>query len=121
MKSCSEQQFVPAALVLTRIISMPSQTLICLDIGHKSIAAENNLQNRIVFLNAPELKCLSQSEEHLVVESPLNHCYKIGDVLYGLPVHICPTVALYERATVVKNNNANMEWKIVARDKKISL
>ena len=117
---CPEQPFHPAALVISRIISMPAKNIICLDLGHKSVASENELANRVVFLNAPELKFVGQSEEHLVVEAPENHAYKIGDVLYGLPVHICPTVALYERALVVKNNDVIEEWKIIARDRKIN-
>lgn len=121
LNSCKEQSFIPAALVISRIISLPSDTKMCLDLGHKSIAAENALDKRVYFLNAPELKFISQSEEHLVVEAPSNHSYKIGDVLYGLPFHICPTVALYERAVVIENNKVTAEWKIIARDRKINI
>ena len=119
--SLEEQHFLTAALVITRIISLPGKRKLCLDLGHKSIAAENNLENRVYFLNAPELKFISQSEEHLVVEAPADHSYKVGDVFYGLPVHICPTVALYERALVIENNEVTTEWKMIARDRKISL
>jgi hypothetical protein len=42
-------------------------------------------------------------------------------VLYGLPYHICPTVALYERAMVIENNKVSAEWKIIARDRKINV
>ena len=119
--SCKEQSFIPAALVISRIISLPSETKLCLDLGHKSVASENVLGNRIYFFNAPELKFVSQSEEHLVVEASSGHSYKIGDVLYGLPFHICPTVALYERAFVIENNKVTTEWKIIARDRKINV
>ncbi len=119
--SFEEQHFLPAALVITRIISFPGDRKLCLDLGHKSVAAENSLDKRVYFLNAPELKFISQSEEHLVVETPSDHSYKIGDVLYGLPVHICPTVALYERAYVIENNEVTGEWKTIARDRKINI
>jgi len=119
--SLPEQHFRPAALVITRVISLPGETKICLDLGHKSIAAENELQRRVWFINAPELKFISQSEEHLVVEAGMNHHYKIGDVLYGMPIHICPTCALYERALLVENHIAAGEWKIIARDRKINI
>ncbi len=118
---CSEQHFLPAALVISRVISMPDETKLCLDLGHKSISAENELSKRVHFLNAPELKFISQSEEHLVVETDAGHSYKLGDVLYGLPFHICPTCALYERAQIVENNEATREWKIIARDRKINI
>jgi D-serine deaminase-like pyridoxal phosphate-dependent protein len=118
---CSEQPFATAALVISRIISLPDTTKLCLDLGHKSISAENELHKRVYFLNAPELKFVSQSEEHLVAEANAGHSYKIGDVLYGLPFHICPTCALYERALIAENNEITGEWEIIARDKKISI
>jgi len=120
-QSCKEQQFLTAALVISRVISLPGETKICLDLGHKSIASENELPNRVFFLNAPDLKFISQSEEHLVAEAPVGHNYKPGDVLYGLPFHICPTVALYERALVIENKLVCDEWKTIARDRKITI
>ncbi|MCW3108564.1 MAG: family PLP-dependent enzyme, partial [Segetibacter sp.] len=102
--TCEEQPFVTAALVISRIISLPAKNTFCLDLGHKSIASENELSKRVYFLNAPELKFVGHSEEHLVAEAPEGHSYKPGDVLYGLPYHICPTCALYERALVVENS-----------------
>jgi D-serine deaminase-like pyridoxal phosphate-dependent protein len=115
----SEQKFFPAALIITRIISLPDETKVCLDLGYKSIASENNLNRRVRFLNAPDLKVISQSEEHLVLEGEKNHSWKIGDILYGLPMHICPTCALYESALIVENGKMKGSWKIIARDKKI--
>lgn len=118
---CKEQPVAPAALVISRVISLPDSTKICTDLGHKSIASENILTNRVHFLNAPELKPVSQSEEHLVLEAGEGHGYKVGDVLYGLPFHICPTVALYERVNTVQEGKVNGEWKVIARDRKIEV
>jgi D-threonine aldolase len=118
---CPEQSFVPAAILLTRVISLPDPTKICLDLGHKSVAAENELSRRVFFINAPDLKPIGQSEEHLVTEAGQDHPYKIGDLLYGIPMHVCPSVALYERAACVENNRVTGEWKIIARDRKINL
>lgn len=116
-----EQPFTPAALVISRVISLPDATKLCLDVGHKSISAESDLRHRISFLNAPELLPISQSEEHLVVEAGEGHPYQIGDVLYGLPYHICPTIALYERARTVENRNVTGEWLTIARDRMITV
>jgi D-serine deaminase-like pyridoxal phosphate-dependent protein len=121
MDMCPEQNFLPAALLITRVISLPGGAKICLDLGHKSVAAENELAKRVYFLNAPGLKFISQSEEHLVAEAGNNHSYNIGDVLFGIPFHICPTVALYENAFTVENGKLSGEWKIIARNRKISL
>lgn len=116
-----EQKFKPAAVLLTRVISMPDQTKICLDLGHKSVASENLLLRRIHFLNADGLQVLSQSEEHMVVEAGKGHNWKVGDLLYALPIHICPTCALYESAGIVENKAITGSWKIIARDRKISI
>ncbi len=113
----AEQPFRPAALLLTRVISLPDATKLCLDLGHKSVAAECDLSLRVSFLNAPELQAVSQSEEHLVVEAGPGHGYQIGDILYGLPNHICPTCALYERAFTIENGTVTGEWRTVARDR----
>src|SRR5690606_32154722 len=110
-----DQPFLPAAVLLTRIVSMPDANRLCVDLGHKAVAAENPLDRRVYFLNAPDLKPVGQSEEHLVLEAPFGHSWKTGGVLYGLPYHICPTVALYDRPTVVQNIQALDTWPVAAR------
>lgn len=117
-----DEPYLPAALVLGRIVSQPTPQYICIDIGHKSIASENILQKRIQFLNAPNLTFVGHSEEHLVAQVPENFNLKIGDVLYGLPYHICPTVALYEKAFLIENQSVTQEtWRVVARDRYIQI
>lgn len=116
-----EQPFLTAALLASRVISMPDATKICLDAGHKSMASESDLQHRIKFLNAPNLKLISQSEEHLVAEAGENHQYKIGDILYGLPYHICPTVALHQFGITIENHEITGSWETIARNRKITL
>ena len=116
-----EQPFLPAALVVARVISLPTSTKICVDVGHKSVAAEGDLITRITFLNAPDLVAAGQSEEHLVLEAGEGHSYKIGDVFYGLPNHICPTVALYERAYTIEDGTVTGEWRTLARDRMIAV
>ncbi|HEX6431544.1 MAG TPA: D-TA family PLP-dependent enzyme, partial [Niastella sp.] len=113
---CPEQPFHIAAMVVTRVISLPDPTHICVDLGHKSVAAENEIGKRVFFPGAPDLKPVSQSEEHLVLYAGENHSYQPGDVLYGMPYHVCPTIALYERAYLVERGKLSGEWKIVARD-----
>lgn len=117
----ADEPFEYAALVVTRIISIIDEHTICTDLGHKSVAAENPIEKRVHFLNAEDVEPIGQSEEHLVLRVDDSSVYKIGDVLYGVPYHICPTVALYERAIVVENNNTVDEWKVVARDRKMNV
>jgi D-serine deaminase-like pyridoxal phosphate-dependent protein len=116
---CAEQGFLPAALLIARVISLPAPLMICVDLGHKSVAAENDIASRVYFLNAPGLVPHSQNEEHLVLAAGAGHDYQIGDILYGLPWHICPTVALYERVYTVYDHLVTGEWKNIARDRQI--
>jgi len=118
---CPEQKFLPAIVLVTRIISLPSANKICTDLGHKSVAAENEITRRIFFLNAEELKPVGQSEEHLVLETRKDHPYKVGDIFYGLPYHVCPTVALYERVYTIENGKVSGEWKTVSRDRRLTV
>jgi D-serine deaminase-like pyridoxal phosphate-dependent protein len=115
-----EQPFLYAALVVTRIISIPSPGLLCTDLGHKSIASENPIDRRVHFLNAPGLQALRHSEEHLVLKSDGGN-WNVGDVLYGVPFHICPTTALYDTLTTVEDGRVTATWKNRARDRRISV
>lgn len=117
----TEQHFLPAVMVIARVVSLPDDTRICLDVGYKAVSAENELNKRIFFLNAPNLILTGQSEEHLVADAGKGHQYQIGDVFYGIPWHVCPTVALYERAYTVEDNTITGEWKNIARDRMISI
>jgi len=114
----AEQPFVFAALLVTRVVSVVNGHTICLDLGHKSVAAENPLP-RVKFLNLPDAQPVAQSEEHLVVKVADSSQYRVGDVFYAVPVHICPTCALYDRAHVAENHLVTDAWKVVARDRVI--
>ena len=114
----TELPFEVAAALITRVISKPGDHRICLDLGHKAVAAENPLDNRVFFPRLPAATAVSQSEEHLVLEDAGADETAVGDVLIGYPTHICPTVALHARATVVRGGTATGEaWAVSARDR----
>lgn len=117
----AEQPFHFAALVVTRVISKPTASTICIDLGHKSIASENALVKRVFFLNAKGLEPIGHSEEHMILKHNGESNLKIGDVLYGVPYHICPTCALYSTATIVLDGKANEQWNITARNREINV
>jgi D-threonine aldolase len=114
-----DEPFEYAALVATRIVSIIDEKTICTDLGHKSVAAENPLP-RVHFLNAHEVTPISQSEEHLVVKVPDTSIYQVGDLWYGVPVHICPTVALYAEAQIIEEHQIIAQWQVIARNRKIN-
>lgn len=116
-----EQHFRPAAYVLTRVISRPAAGIITVDMGHKAVSAENPVDFRIRFPEHPDLKLKSQSEEHGVLETGRWNDYKVGDVLLGIPYHVCPTVNLYDQAYVFDKGEYAGTWEIVARKRKITI
>ncbi|MDQ2657071.1 MAG: D-TA family PLP-dependent enzyme [Bacteroidota bacterium] len=116
-----EQPFEFAALVVTRVISVPDDHTFCLDLGHKSIASENPIENRVYLLNASGEEPVGHSEEHMVFRSNNPHGYQTGHVFYGVPHHICPTVALYDEARVCSDHKVNDTWPILARKRKITV
>jgi D-threonine aldolase len=117
---CKEQNFKPAVKILTRVISLPGKDRICVDLGHKAVAAENDISKRIVFPDYPHLKAISQSEEHLVLEAGTDHTFRVGDVLIGIPYHICPTVALHEHLHEIRDGKPAGKWEIAARKRRIN-
>jgi D-serine deaminase-like pyridoxal phosphate-dependent protein len=115
-----EQPFLFAALIITRIISKPTDEIVTTDLGHKAIASENPLTNRVYFLNAPDLQPIGHSEEHFVLTTSHTEL-KVGDVLYGVPYHVCPTVALHETMYVLQDHKISDQWKVISRKRKINI
>lgn len=112
--------FLPAAVLLTRVVSKPAPNRLCLDLGHKAVASEMP-QPRVVFPNLPEASAVMHSEEHLVVETPHAARFVVGDVLYALPWHVCPTVALHEEVFVVQAGRVAARWTVSARRRRLTI
>jgi D-serine deaminase-like pyridoxal phosphate-dependent protein len=112
--------FLHAAVLLTRVVSLPKPGLVCLDLGHKAIAAEMP-HPRVRLIGMPPHEFVNHSEEHLVIKTAGEHDFKPGDVIYGIPWHICPTVARYPFAYTVRDNLITGKWPIDARDRTISI
>ena len=110
--------FQPAAVLLGRVVSKPSQNRLCLDLGHKAVASEM-AHPRLEFLNLPGAKAVVHSEEHLVVECPEARKWTVGQVVYAIPRHICPTVALHESVYWVEEGRATQSWKVIARNRSV--
>jgi D-serine deaminase-like pyridoxal phosphate-dependent protein len=116
-----EQKYQHAAIVVSRIVSKPTDDTICVDLGHKAIAAENPLDKRVFFLNAPDISPTGHSEEHMVFKIAPGASYDVGDVLYGVPFHVCPTIALHDRPAVVVDHQVTEYWTTLSRNRKITV
>jgi D-serine deaminase-like pyridoxal phosphate-dependent protein len=118
----TEQKFKPAAMLLTRIVSKPTQQYLCLDLGHKAIAAENPLDQRVYFPALPHATVVGQSEEHLVLNVGDSSSYQLGAELLAMPYHICPTVALHQQAYNIYNQSYNQNiWATDARNRTLNI
>ncbi len=114
--------FDKAAKLLTRVISKPGPNQLCLDLGYKSVASENPIENRVRLPEIPDVKFLGQSEEHLVIETSTADEWGIGNELLGIPYHICPTLALHAEAVIVDDGEVqDLRWTIFARNRRISV
>ncbi len=118
--SFKEMNFLISAVLLTRIISKPGTDLLCLDLGHKSIAPEMEFP-RVKIFGLENCEQIGQSEEHLVVKCEDADVHEVGDVFYAIPMHICPTVAKYESVSTVVKNVITGSWKVAARNQKITI
>jgi len=115
-----EQPFAKAAILATRVISKLDTHTFCLDLGHKSVASEMSYP-RVEFLDREGITQTGHSEEHMVVKVDKADSLEIGEVLLAYPYHICPTVALYDAYHVVENDRITDMWKVIARDRKITI
>jgi D-serine deaminase-like pyridoxal phosphate-dependent protein len=115
-----DMDFLPAVLVLTRVVSKPGTNLLCLDLGHKAIASEGP-PPRVGLLGLPDTRAVGHSEEHLSLETDRAGEFPVGTPFYGMPWHVCPTVALHNEAVVVRNGRAGERWQVVGRTRKITI
>jgi D-serine deaminase-like pyridoxal phosphate-dependent protein len=112
--------YLNAAVVLARVISKPAPGRLCLDLGHKAVASEMP-HPRVRIFGLEDATFPLHSEEHLVVETSQAERIPVGTVLYCLPRHVCPTVALHEEAVVVRDGRAVDRWQVVARKRQITV
>jgi D-serine deaminase-like pyridoxal phosphate-dependent protein len=111
----------PAAVLVTRVVSRPTPTRVTLDLGTKAVASDPVLEKRVTLLDFPEYRVVGHNEEHLIVETDAAGRYKPGDVVYALPGHICPTVALHKEVSVAEGGRIVGRWGVASRDRVLSV
>lgn len=110
-----ELGFEPAAAVLVRCISRPGPKLVTFDVGTKAISSDPPFGQRVQLVGLENAKCTLHNEEHYVVETDDAVKWKPGMVTYAIPIHICPTMAMYDRAYVVEDGKVTRTMEISAR------
>jgi D-serine deaminase-like pyridoxal phosphate-dependent protein len=117
----AEYGYRPAVLVLTRVISHPRASRITCDAGHKAVSADAGVPTCTV-VGHPELTPLSPSEEHLPMEVAGEGARpQIGDPLYLLPRHVCPTVNNFDCALLVRDGRIESVEQVSARGREAPL
>jgi len=110
--------YQPAALLMSRVVSKPLDDALCLDLGYKGVASESP-HPRVIFPALGDVQAVSHSEEHLVLRGERAKRFNVGDVLYGVPWHVCPTVALYQEAVMVEAHRIVDTWPVTARHRRL--
>jgi len=113
-------EFLPSAALLTRVISKPGSNRLCLDLGHKAVASEMP-HPRVIFPALPDAHPVAHNEEHLVLETAHAADWHVGSVLYGIPWHICPTVALHSEVYAATPAGPPERWPVAARSRRITI
>ncbi|HXD87634.1 MAG TPA: D-TA family PLP-dependent enzyme [Urbifossiella sp.] len=111
----------PAAVLITRVISRPTANRVTLDLGNKAVAADPLLEKRVKLLDFPDYRAVGHNEEHLIVETAGAAKYRPGDVVYALPGHVCPTVALHKEVLISEGGQIVGKWTVAARDRVLTI
>ena len=112
--------YTPAALVLTRVVSQPSREIVTCDAGHKSVSADAGVPTCAV-VGHPEIIPLSPSEEHLPLQVISEQAPHLGDTLFLVPRHVCPTVNNFDSALLVRGGQIESVEKVSARGREMPL
>lgn len=114
-------KLLPAVLVLTRVVSRPRKGVVTCDAGHKAVSADAGVPTCVV-VGHPELTPLSPSEEHLPMAVAGDAAGpEVGEALYLLPRHVCPTVNNFDCALLVRNGQIEAVERVTARGREAPL
>jgi len=115
-----DQEFLNAAVIFARVISKPLEDCICLDVGHKAVASEM-APPRARWFGLEDAVPVTHSEEHLVLQTDRASKFAVGQVIYGIPRHVCPTIALHSEVQCVRDSVVTESWPVTARARRLSI
>jgi D-serine deaminase-like pyridoxal phosphate-dependent protein len=117
----NEYGYWPAVLVLARVVSRPRAGILTCDAGHKAVSADAGVPT-CVAVGHPELTPLGPSEEHLPLALKEGTTGpEVGEALYLLPRHVCPTVNNFDCALFVRRGRIESVEKVSARGREAPL
>jgi len=110
----AEWGYQPAAVVVSTVVSHPKANLLTCDAGHKAVSADAGVPTCMV-AGRPDLAPLKPSEEHLPIEVKGGARPEIGEALYLIPRHVCPTVNNFDDALIVMDGRVVGVERVTAR------
>ena len=105
----------PAAVVVSAVVSHPTPPRLTCDAGHKTVSADAGIPNCYV-IGHPDLLPNRPSEEHLPIDiTSSGNKPAIGDLLYLVPKHVCPTVNNFDHALIIAGGRIVAVEPVTAR------
>ena len=117
LKELPNYGFVPAALVLSTVVSRPLANRVTCDAGHKAVSADAGVPT-CEALGWAGLVGLKPSEEHLPIDGS-GKMPERGEMLYLLPTHVCPTVNNFDRAMIIREGKVESIEPVSARGREV--
>jgi D-serine deaminase-like pyridoxal phosphate-dependent protein len=118
--ACTENDV--AAFIVATVVGRPAPERVVVDAGTKVLTSDRML------VGDPPLSfgrvwghddwdVVRLSEEHGVLDVPADAEVHVGDRIAIVPNHVCPTINLAERLTIVEDGAVVDQWPVAARGK----
>jgi len=116
-----EWGYEPAAVVVATVVSHPTANRITCDAGHKAVSADSGVPTCSI-IGWPELQPDKPSEEHLPINIPAGSIAPaVGDRIYLIPRHVCPTVNNFDHALIIESGRIIRIERVTARGREIPI
>jgi D-serine deaminase-like pyridoxal phosphate-dependent protein len=117
----SDWGYRPAAVVISTVVSHPSRARITCDAGHKTVSADAGAPTCAV-IGRPDLVPSKPSEEHLPMDLVGDgELPAVGETLYLVPRHVCPTINNFDHAVLVERGVLKGLERVTARGREAPL
>lgn len=113
-----------AASVLASIISKPTDSRVVIDAGAKALVSQNRTEGICAthgfgYVNgSDDVRLQGLFDEHGIIENKeFSQTVSVGDKIEVIPSHICPTVNLYDKVYLIRDEQVIKEIPVDCRGK----
>ena len=111
----AEWGYQPAALVVSTVVSHPKANVVTCDAGHKSVSADAGVPTCSVAGRAGHDSFEAERGASSHRDFNGGAVPAIGELLYLIPRHVCPTVNNFDDAVIVEHGRAVGVEHVTAR------